>query len=111
MASVSLSSLSLAHRRRPDAAAAAAAAALTFSSSDLRFCSASFGFGLAKKNQRVFGLAKKNQRVRVSVCRASSLFIRNLDADDFRHPLDKQVSFYWIIYIGNPLLFFLFAIV
>lgn len=87
MASVSLSSLSLAHRRRPDAAAAAA---LTFSSSDLRFCSASFGFGLAKKNQRVFGLAKKNQRVRVSVCRASSLFIRNLDADDFRHPLDKQ---------------------
>ena len=96
MASVSLSSLSLAHRRRPDAAAA-----LTFSSSDLRFRSASFGFGLAKKNQRV----------RVSVCRASSLFIRNLDADDFRHPLDKQVSFYWIIYIGNPLLFFLFAIV
>jgi len=105
MASVSLSSLSLAQTRRPDAAA------LTFSSSDLRLRSGSVGFGLAKKNQRVFGLAKKNQRVRVSVCRASSLFIRNLDADDFRHPLDKQVSFYWIIYIGNPLLFFLFAIV
>ncbi|KAJ6302228.1 hypothetical protein OIU77_016337 [Salix suchowensis] len=74
MASVPLSSLSLAHRRRP------ADAALTFSSSDLSFRSGSVGFGLAKKNQRV----------RVSVCRASSFVFRNLDADDFRHPLDKQ---------------------
>lgn len=37
---------------------------------------------------------KKNRtRIRVSVCRAASpsLVFRNLDADDFRHPLDKQV--------------------
>lgn len=90
MASVPLSSLSLAHRRRP------ADAALTFSSSDLSFRSGSVGFGLAKKNQRV----------RVSVCRASSFVFRNLDADDFRHPLDKQVSFYWIfLYLKSPSFF------
>ncbi|XP_038893657.1 protease HtpX homolog [Benincasa hispida] len=29
-------------------------------------------------------------RIRSSVCRAASLAFRDLDADDFRHPLDKQ---------------------
>ncbi|CAK7328310.1 unnamed protein product [Dovyalis caffra] len=77
MASVPLSSLCLAQRRRPDAAAAAAAS-LGFSfnygiSSDLRFRSGSVGFGLVEKNRRSF-----------------FSFFRNLDADDFRHPLDKQ---------------------
>ncbi|KAL5724817.1 Plastoglobule-localized metallopeptidase 48 [Ranunculus cassubicifolius] len=33
---------------------------------------------------------KKNTGVRITVCRASSVIFRNLDADDFRHPLDKQ---------------------
>ncbi|XP_043706239.1 uncharacterized protein LOC122655917 isoform X3 [Telopea speciosissima] len=28
--------------------------------------------------------------IRISVCRAGPVFFRNLDADDFRHPLDKQ---------------------
>ncbi|KAK9272479.1 hypothetical protein L1049_002852 [Liquidambar formosana] len=32
----------------------------------------------------------KNRGLRVSVCRAASVVFRNLDADDFRHPLDKQ---------------------
>ncbi|KAK4746676.1 hypothetical protein SAY87_025713 [Trapa incisa] len=30
------------------------------------------------------------RRVRSSVCRASAVVFRDLDADDFRHPLDKQ---------------------
>lgn len=39
-----------------------------------------------------FGTMKKGPRVRmVSVCRAASVVFRDLDADDFRHPLDKQV--------------------
>ncbi|XP_043706238.1 protease HtpX homolog isoform X2 [Telopea speciosissima] len=29
--------------------------------------------------------------IRISVCRAGPVFFRNLDADDFRHPLDKQL--------------------
>ncbi|KAK6928530.1 Peptidase M48, partial [Dillenia turbinata] len=44
-----------------------------------------------------FRPSKKNRRARISVCRASSpsssssaVVFRNLDADDFRHPLDKQ---------------------
>ncbi|KAJ4729463.1 Peptidase family M48 family protein [Melia azedarach] len=38
-----------------------------------------------------FGTMKKGPRVRmVSVCRAASVVFRDLDADDFRHPLDKQ---------------------
>ncbi|XAR52003.1 hypothetical protein NMG60_11006828 [Bertholletia excelsa] len=36
------------------------------------------------------GPIKKTRMVRVSVSRASSVVLRNLDADDFRHPLDKQ---------------------
>ncbi|CAL2250606.1 unnamed protein product [Prunus armeniaca] len=37
-----------------------------------------------------FGSVKKYRRDRAVVCRASSVVFRNLDADDFRHPLDKQ---------------------
>ncbi|XP_057983458.1 plastoglobule-localized metallopeptidase 48, chloroplastic isoform X2 [Malania oleifera] len=40
-----------------------------------------------------FGPTKKIRGLRVSVCRAaaaSSVVFRDLDADDFRHPLDKQ---------------------
>ena len=42
-----------------------------------------------------FGLVKKN-RIQISVCKSSAtsaslLSFRDLDADDFRHPLDKQV--------------------
>lgn len=33
---------------------------------------------------------RKTRKVRVSVCRAASVAFRDLDADDFRHPLDKQ---------------------
>ncbi|CAK9143309.1 unnamed protein product [Ilex paraguariensis] len=36
------------------------------------------------------GTRKKNRRTWVSVCRATSVVFCNLDADDFRHPLDKQ---------------------
>lgn len=43
------------------------------------------------------GLKSRNQKLRVFVCRAessssssSSVVFQNLDADDFRHPLDKQ---------------------
>ncbi|XP_052197977.1 plastoglobule-localized metallopeptidase 48, chloroplastic [Diospyros lotus] len=41
-------------------------------------------------SQTGFGPMKQKQRVSVSVCRAASVVFRNLDADDFRHPLDKQ---------------------
>ncbi|KAL6960421.1 Plastoglobule-localized metallopeptidase 48, chloroplastic, variant 2 [Sarracenia purpurea var. burkii] len=37
-----------------------------------------------------FRTIQKNRRVRFSGCRAASVVFRNLDADDFRHPLDKQ---------------------
>ncbi|KAA8548233.1 hypothetical protein F0562_004506 [Nyssa sinensis] len=37
-----------------------------------------------------YGSIKKNRRIRVSVVKATSVVFRNLDADDFRHPLDKQ---------------------
>ncbi|XP_050380876.1 plastoglobule-localized metallopeptidase 48, chloroplastic [Argentina anserina] len=38
-----------------------------------------------------FGTVGKSRRVRFAVsARASSFVFRNLDADDFRHPLDKQ---------------------
>ncbi|PSR87481.1 Protease [Actinidia chinensis var. chinensis] len=54
-------------------------------------------FGLNSANRRRiclspigFGPIKKNRRARVSVRRADSVVFRNLDADDFRHPLDKQ---------------------
>ncbi|GFZ19136.1 peptidase family M48 family protein [Actinidia rufa] len=54
-------------------------------------------FGLNSANRRRIGLSpigfgpiKKNRRARVSVRRADSVVFRNLDADDFRHPLDKQ---------------------
>ncbi|XP_010248991.1 PREDICTED: uncharacterized protein LOC104591708 isoform X1 [Nelumbo nucifera] len=32
----------------------------------------------------------KKSRVRLSMCKAASVVFRDLDADDFRHPLDKQ---------------------
>lgn len=54
-----------------------------------------FGSITAKKSRfssfpLEFRPLKKTQRVRVSVCRAASVVFRDLDADDFRHPLDKQ---------------------
>ncbi|KAK3036439.1 hypothetical protein RJ639_030038 [Escallonia herrerae] len=36
------------------------------------------------------GSRDKTRRCRVSVCRAAAVVFSNLDADDFRHPLDKQ---------------------
>ncbi|KAM7506496.1 hypothetical protein LguiA_016949 [Lonicera macranthoides] len=54
-----------------------------------------FGFALNKQplsNSFAVGLgsSKKTPGIRVSVCRASSVVFHHLDADDFRHPLDKQ---------------------
>lgn len=71
---------------------------LTAKSSPSPLC---FGFHIAGKNKPIFsssyanfGSLKKNRygRIQVSVCKAasSSLSFRDLDADDFRHPLDKQ---------------------
>lgn len=58
--------------------------------------SRSFSF-VASDNLRLgssplgFGNLRKNPRIRGSVGRAASVVFRDLDADDFRHPLDKQV--------------------
>ncbi|OAY29639.1 hypothetical protein MANES_15G160600v8 [Manihot esculenta] len=74
MASVPLSSLCLPQGKL---------SSLGFSyriSDHLRFASASIGFSSIKKNRGF----------RVSVCRAAAVVFRDLDADDFRHPLDKQ---------------------
>ncbi|KAL5581371.1 hypothetical protein UlMin_013813 [Ulmus minor] len=57
--------------------------ALSFSSAAserLKLGLPSIGFGTIKKNRRIVGF----------VCRAGSVVFRDLDADDFRHPLDKQ---------------------
>ncbi|PSS30344.1 Sterigmatocystin 8-O-methyltransferase [Actinidia chinensis var. chinensis] len=73
-------------------------------------------FGLNSANRRGICLSpigfapiKKNRRARVSVCRADSVVFRNLDADDFRHPLDKQNTrilraIPWLNEIGKALL-------
>ncbi|XP_030953582.1 uncharacterized protein LOC115976442 isoform X3 [Quercus lobata] len=78
MASVPLSSLCFSQTPNPLCFSFVASDNLRFSSSSLRFLT-------PKKNRT---------RIRVSVCRAASpspsLVFRNLDADDFRHPLDKQ---------------------
>ncbi|KAF2316421.1 hypothetical protein GH714_041762 [Hevea brasiliensis] len=76
MASVPLFSLCLPHGKLSP---------LSFSyriSDNLRSASASVGFSSIKKNRGF----------RVSVCRAAAVVFRDLDADDFRHPLDKQLS-------------------
>lgn len=51
------------------------------------------GFSSSTSSLRFLTPKKNRTRIRVSVCRAASpsLVFRNLDADDFRHPLDKQV--------------------
>ncbi|KAF3435235.1 hypothetical protein FNV43_RR22322 [Rhamnella rubrinervis] len=47
----------------------------------LRLCtSPSIGFGTIKRTRRIGNF----------VCKATSVVFRDLDADDFRHPLDKQ---------------------
>ncbi|KAJ0111485.1 hypothetical protein Patl1_03028 [Pistacia atlantica] len=78
MASVSLSSSSLFLSRKP--------LTLNFSygvSSD------KLSFGSLSTGSFKFGTIKNGQRL--CVCRAaSSVVFRDLDADDFRHPLDKQ---------------------
>ncbi|XP_031252553.1 uncharacterized protein LOC116110468 isoform X2 [Pistacia vera] len=78
MASVSLSSSSLFLSRKP--------LTLNFSygvSSD------KLSFGSLSTGNFKFGTIKNGQRL--CVCRAaSSVVFRDLDADDFRHPLDKQ---------------------
>ncbi|XP_057491085.1 plastoglobule-localized metallopeptidase 48, chloroplastic-like isoform X2 [Actinidia eriantha] len=73
-------------------------------------------FGLNSANRRGiyfspigFAPIKKNRRARVSVCRADSVVFRNLDADDFRHPLDKQNTrilraIPWLNELGKALL-------
>lgn len=73
MASVSYSSVNLCDKASP-------------------FCS---GFNKPLFNSFSIGVgsAKKNRGFRVSVCKASAAAaFPNLDADDFRHPLDKQVT-------------------
>ncbi|XP_054803379.1 plastoglobule-localized metallopeptidase 48, chloroplastic isoform X2 [Prosopis cineraria] len=37
-----------------------------------------------------FGKTQRSRRVGITVCRAASVTFGNLDADDFRHPLDQQ---------------------
>ncbi|KAL0014564.1 hypothetical protein SO802_001633 [Lithocarpus litseifolius] len=78
MASVPLSSLCFSQTPKALCFGFVTSDNLRFSSSSLRFLSPK----------------KKSTRIRVSVCRAAtpspSLVFRNLDADDFRHPLDKQ---------------------
>ncbi|KAK4603292.1 hypothetical protein RGQ29_012010 [Quercus rubra] len=78
MASVPLSSLCFSQTPKSLCFSFVASDNLRFSSS-----SSSLRFLTPKKNRT---------RIRVSVCRAASpsLVFRNLDADDFRHPLDKQ---------------------
>uniref|UniRef100_A0A2N9IQ67 Peptidase M48 domain-containing protein n=1 Tax=Fagus sylvatica TaxID=28930 RepID=A0A2N9IQ67_FAGSY len=59
--------------------------AFSFVASDnLSFASSSSSLRFLPRNN--------HSRIRVSVCRAAlpSVVFRNLDADDFRHPLDKQ---------------------
>lgn len=74
MASIPLSSLCVSQKPK----------SLSFSfvaSDSLRFgSSSSLGFDSSRKNRGV----------RISLCRAASVVFRDLDADDFRHPLDKQ---------------------
>uniref|UniRef100_A0A2P2K0X0 Uncharacterized protein LOC101315256 n=1 Tax=Rhizophora mucronata TaxID=61149 RepID=A0A2P2K0X0_RHIMU len=68
-----------------------------------------FGFGslsttipmTSKKHHRSRRRRRPRPRVGKLCCRgtptaSSSLVFRNLDADDFRHPLDKQVSSFLI---------------
>ncbi|GMY13084.1 plastoglobule-localized metallopeptidase 48, chloroplastic [Fagus crenata] len=75
MASVPLSSLCFSQKPNSLAFSFVASDNLSFASTSLRF--------LPRNNR---------SRIRVSVCRAAlpSVVFRNLDADDFRHPLDKQ---------------------
>ncbi|XP_065877936.1 plastoglobule-localized metallopeptidase 48, chloroplastic [Euphorbia lathyris] len=59
------------------------------------FASLSFSYGVSESlgfasGSLGFSSLKKNRGVRVSICRAASVMFRDLDADDFRHPLDKQ---------------------
>ncbi|XP_022928321.1 uncharacterized protein LOC111435181 [Cucurbita moschata] len=50
-----------------------------------------FGSGASHRFNHLttFG-SSASKRFRSSICRAASLAFRDLDADDFRHPLDKQ---------------------
>ncbi|XP_038714799.1 uncharacterized protein LOC120008523 isoform X2 [Tripterygium wilfordii] len=48
------------------------------------FVASRIGFGAVKKRER------KSFFFRVTVCSAAPVVFHNLDADDFRHPLDKQ---------------------
>ncbi|GAV64275.1 Peptidase_M48 domain-containing protein [Cephalotus follicularis] len=55
-----------------------------------------FGYGVSgnklsfNSSSIGFGSIIKQRRIRLSALRASSVVFRGLDADDFRHPLDKQ---------------------
>uniref|UniRef100_A0A5B6Z8S5 Peptidase M48 domain-containing protein n=1 Tax=Davidia involucrata TaxID=16924 RepID=A0A5B6Z8S5_DAVIN len=65
---------------------------LCFSPKQSTLC---FGLNSANESRLCFsrigyGSIKKNRRIRVSVFKAASVAFRDLDADDFRHPLDKQ---------------------
>jgi hypothetical protein len=67
-------------------------ASVPFTSHPLAFIASDrfrFGGGSGIRFVRVH----KNQKLGFPLCRASSssLAFRDLDADDFRHPLDKQV--------------------
>lgn len=63
--------------------------ALTFGFGFLASDRFRFGGGSAIRFERV----QKNRRLGIPVCRAGSAVVafRDLDADDFRHPLDQQV--------------------
>lgn len=75
MASIPLSSLCVSQKPKSLSFSFVASDSLRFGSSSL------LGFESSRKNRGI----------RVSVCRAASVVFRDLDADDFRHPLDKQV--------------------
>ncbi|KAL2523216.1 Peptidase family M48 family protein [Forsythia ovata] len=56
-----------------------------------------FSLSFTARNKSVFYLSavkftplKSNRRNKKYVCRAASVVFRDLDADDFRHPLDRQ---------------------
>ncbi|KAL2500172.1 Peptidase family M48 family protein [Abeliophyllum distichum] len=56
-----------------------------------------FSLSFTARNNLVFNLSavkftplKSNRRSKKYVCRAASVVFHDLDADDFRHPLDRQ---------------------
>ncbi|WCJ27467.1 Plastoglobule-localized metallopeptidase 48 chloroplastic [Euphorbia peplus] len=79
MASVPLSSLCFYHTT-----SSSSSSSISFSYGVSRAVSGSVGCSSSLKKKKKRGVDG------VSICRAASVVFRDLDADDFRHPLDKQ---------------------